>query len=62
MTNTMFKIKAVTKLSVFIVKQSDGNKWKNNQMAIFVIKSNSINEMLMNYVFNFLLVETYAVI
>ena len=58
MTNTMFRIKAVTNLSVFLVKQSDGYIFK----TIFVIKPKSINEMLMNYVFNFLLGRTYAVI
>ena len=58
----MFEIKAVTNLSVFLVKQSDGNIWNTIKWLIFVIQSNSINDMLMNYVLNFLLVKTYAVI
>ena len=58
----MFKIKAVTNLPVFLVKQSDGNIWNTIQWLIFVIQSISINDMLMNYVLNFLLVKTYAVI
>ena len=58
----MFEIKAVTNLSVFLVKQSDGNIWNTIKWLIFVIQSNSINEMLIKYVFNFILGKTYAVI